>query len=159
MFEPRKKPPVGVHIGYIGGDAVGVRLLKDPAAAGTPRAINEKDVDEVLPLPKSLCPNADHLVCIRVEGDSMSPILEAGYIVAIDTSQVDPRRLHGNMVAARAPDGGVTIKWLRKSGKDLMLIPQHTSMRHQPVVLPATEEDHEWGIVGRVLWWLGTPPK
>jgi hypothetical protein len=62
------------------------------------------------------------------------------------------------MVAARGPEGGVTIKWLRKVGKDLLLIPQNTSKRHQPVILTrGGEEGSGWHIVGKVLWWIGMP--
>lgn len=82
----------------------------------------------------------------------MSPILEDDFIVAIDTSQTDGRKLVDQMVAAGDPEGGVTVKWLRRSGKSFMLVPQHTSVRHNPVVL-----EPGWRIIGRVLFWIGKP--
>lgn len=163
MWGPQKKSVQSVKradFGYVGGDAVAIPLLKDAAAAGQPRQINEKEIAESLPLPRSLCPHPESIVCIRVEGDSMSPFLEAGYIAAIDTSLRERRRLYGRMVAARDPEGGVTIKWLRKTGKDELLLSQRTSPRHQPVILTRDgEEGGGWAIIGEVIWWIGMPPK
>jgi phage repressor protein C with HTH and peptisase S24 domain len=95
-------------------------------------------------------------VAIRVTGDSMSPILEEGYVVLIDLTQKDPKRLVNEMVAARDSEGGVTIKWLRKIGKYFMLVPQHTSQRHEPQMI---ESDDDWAVVGKVIRWIGEPPK
>jgi len=163
MFGGQRKSIQSVRLrgfGYVGGDAVGIPLLKDAAAAGQPRQIDEREVQETLPMPRSLCPHPDSIVCVRVEGDSMSPFLEAGYIVAVDTSQFDYRKLVKQMVAARDPEGGVTIKWLRKSGKEFMLVPQRTSPRHEPVLLTRDGDMvSEWAIVGQVIWWIGMPPK
>lgn len=163
MFEAKKKPAGSVRrsdFGYIGGDVVGIPLLKDAAAAGPPRQINEREIAETLPMARSLCPHPEKIVCIRVAGDSMSPFLEAGYIAAIDTSQTDFRKLVKQMVAARDPEGGVTIKWLRRSGKEFILVPQRTSPRHEPILLTRDGElISDWAIVGEVIWWIGMPPK
>jgi SOS-response transcriptional repressor LexA len=137
---------------------VRVPLLKDAAAAGNPRQIEAHQIREHIPLPEFLCPHPDQTVCVPVDGDSMSPILEPGYIVAIDMAQSERKRLHGQMVAARDPEGGVTIKWLRKVGKDEMLIPQHTSKRHQPTIITRFgEQESGWSVVGKVIWWIGMP--
>jgi phage repressor protein C with HTH and peptisase S24 domain len=135
-------------------DAVAIPLLKDAAAAGPPRSIDERDVDERLVVPRRMCPHPDDTVCIRVSGDSMSPVLEDEYVVAVDTKQQDPLQLYNQMVVARDPEGGVTIKWLRKVDDELMLLPQHTSVRHPPTLISKTSG---WKIVGRVLWWIGEP--
>jgi SOS-response transcriptional repressor LexA len=133
-------------------ETVAIPLLKDAAAAGLPRLIQEREIAEKLLLPRKWFPDAQAVRCIRVKGDSMSPILEDDYIVAIDTTQADPRKLVGQMVAAGDPEGGVTVKWLRRTGSNLILVPQHTSVRHNPVVL-----EPGWRIIGRVLFWIGKP--
>jgi SOS-response transcriptional repressor LexA len=163
-YEPmigKRKPAAGtrgVKFSKLSSHAVEIPLLKDPASTGSPRQIDEGDIEDYMPLPGSLCPNPDATVCIKVVGDSMSPMLEDGYIVAVDTAQTDRARLHGQMVAARDPEGGVTIKWLRLSGRQEILLPQHTSKRHQPVILSSSEDDESgWAVVGRVLWWIGMP--
>jgi SOS-response transcriptional repressor LexA len=164
-YEPmlgKRKPAAGtrrVKFGKLTSEAVELPLLKDPAATGTPRQVNEEEIEDYLALPGSLCPHPEEMVCIKVQGDSMSPMLEDGYIVAVDTAQKDRTRLHGQMVAARDPEGGVTIKWLRLVGKQEILMAQHTSKRHQPVFLSSGDAENEtgWASVGRVLWWIGMP--
>lgn len=135
---------------------VSIPLLHDSAAAGVPRSIEEKDVDGYVYSDIGLCrgEGVENLVALRVNGDSMSPILEDGYIVVLNTHERDPSKLYGHMVAAVSPDGGVTIKWLRKTGSEPMLVPQHTSLRYPIVLL-----NHEigWRIAGRVLFWIGKP--
>jgi SOS-response transcriptional repressor LexA len=132
-----------------------VPLLKDKVAAGHGRVVNENDIDGYITFPKEWLPHSKNVTALKVSGDSMSPIIEDGYVVLIDSSQRDPRRLIGQMVAAREGDA-VTIKWLRKEGKFYQLVPQHTSVRHPVRVLTV---DQDFGIVGRVVKWIGEPPK
>lgn len=133
-----------------------IPLLKDAAACGTPRQIDETEIKDRLALPKQLFRGySGGLYAITIEGDSMSPILEPGYIVLVDTSQRDPKRLVNQMVAARADDG-VTIKWLRKERDVYMLVPHHTAIRH-PVRIIAPGSDSV-SVVGRVVKWIGEPP-
>ncbi len=132
-----------------------IPVLKDAAAAGTPRAINDKEIDYTIKLPKNVIPAGGKLVGIPIEGDSMSPILETGYIAFIDATPRSLEKMAGKMVAARDSDG-VTVKWLRKQSKDLyLLVPQHTSPRHQVQVV---QKDGDWSIVGEVITWIGFPP-
>ncbi len=133
-------------------DVALVPLLKDAAAAGIPRAIRDDEIDQSLSFPAAWVPHPDFTRCVRVKGDSMSPVLEEGYIVAVDTYNKEPRDLVSSMVAARDPEGGITIKWLRKAGKEFILVSHHTSVRHNPVIL---REDPRWKIIGRVLFWIG----
>lgn len=133
-----------------------IPLLKDSAAAGSPRQLDERAISIYIEFPAQWCPKAQHCIAIKVTGDSMSPTLEEGFIVFIDLSQKDPKRLVNEMVAARDGEGGVTIKWLRKVGNYFMLVPQHTSQRHQPQMI---ETDDDWAIIGRVIKWVGEPPK
>jgi SOS-response transcriptional repressor LexA len=136
-------------------DVVAVPLLKDGAAAGSPRLIDEAAVEDIILIRRKECPHPDDTVCVRVQGDSMSPVLEEGYIVAIDTADRDPKKLVAQMVAARDPEGGVTIKWLRRVGEEMMLIAQHTSPRYNPIFL---DRERGWIIIGRVLFWIGKSP-
>jgi SOS-response transcriptional repressor LexA len=136
-------------------DAVQVPLISGRVAAGTPRVVDEKHIEEKLCLPANWVRPSQRVIAVRVAGDSMSPIIEEGYIALIDIAQRDPRRLIGTMVAAREGDG-VTIKWLRKEGEYFQLVPQNTSLRHPVRVLTA---ESDFGIVGRVIRWIGEPPK
>jgi transcriptional regulator with XRE-family HTH domain len=133
-----------------------IRLLRDAAAAGTPRMIDESEVEQVIEVPKRLLPgeSGGEIVAITVKGNSMEPMLLTGSIVFIDLSQRDPKRLVNAMVAARV-DGGITIKFLRKMGKQYILIPFHVSPRYEVMPLSGVDGD---AIVGRVLGWFSEPP-
>ncbi|HEY1767798.1 MAG TPA: S24 family peptidase, partial [Terracidiphilus sp.] len=136
------------------GEIVEIPLLRDPVAAGNPRAINERDIQARVPFLRRWLPRGGKLFAFRVTGDSMAPIVNEGYTVIIDAEQRDPKHLVGQMVAAREDDG-VTIKWLRKDKDIYLLVPQHVSIRI-PVRIMRPSED--WGIVGVVVKWVGSPP-
>ena len=130
-------------------------VLRDAAAAGTPRALDENEIDFHLSLPPQLVPRGGQIYGLKVEGSSMSPLLETGYIALVDVSKRDAKALVNSMVAARDGDG-VTLKWLRKQSDDLyLLVPQNTSQRHQIQVM---KHKGEWSVVGEVVMWIGQPP-
>ena len=131
-----------------------VPLLSDPAAAGTPRAIDARQVETHVPFLKSWAPAGSSLVAVRARGDSMAPLILDNYIVFVDTAQHDHRKLAGRMVLARDSDG-CTFKWLRNSGPTYMLVAQNTSPRFPITVL---RDGEDWGIVGAVVNWIGAPP-
>jgi len=135
-------------------DYIALPLLRDSAAAGEPRMIDDRQVEDMIIVRSALCPNPQETVCVKVSGDSMSPVLLDGYVVAIDTSITDRKALYKQMVAATDPSGGCTIKWLRKSGKDELLVPQHTAPHYDPIVITNSAE---WRIIGKILWWIGFP--
>lgn len=133
-----------------------IRLLRDPAAAGTPRMVDERETERIVEIPKSFFRSGHgQVVAIRVKGESMSPLILPGSIVFIDVSQRDPRQLVNAMVAARV-EGGVTIKFLRKSKKLLLLVAYHVNPLYDVIPLSETEGD---AIVGRVVGWFSEPPK
>jgi repressor LexA len=131
-----------------------VPLLKDAAACGTPRAINEKEVEEMVPFPRGWLPNGGSIFAVRVSGDSMSPLLEEGYVALIDVAAHHAEKLVDRMVLARDGDE-VTVKWLRRQDDMLLLVPQNTSPRHPIRVW--TRSDNR-AIVGEVVRWIGYPP-
>lgn len=135
------------------GEAVFLPLLKDSAAAGG--QLDEQEIESVWAAPAPLVPHPDQTLYIRIKGDSMSPLLEDGYIAAIDMAQTEPERLYNQMVAARSPGGDVSVRWLRKVGAQGLLLAQRTSPRQQPVMLNDSTEEDGWQVIGKVLWWIG----
>ena len=131
-----------------------VPLLRDAAAAGTPRVIDPKEVETVLAVHRSFAAPGAALVALRVKGQSMSPVLEDGYVVVVDTAQTEARRLRGHMVVARYGEE-VTIKWLRELKGRYILVPQRTSPRFD---IQEIDEADGWGLVGAVVHWIGFPP-
>ena len=127
---------------------VPIPLLRDAAAAGSPREISDADVEGYALIHYSSCPNPADFTCIRVRGDSMAPILHDGALVALDHSQRDPLALNQKMVAARTGDG-VVVKWLERSPDgSLRLVSENKS--YPPIELPRT---HSNPILGLIAWW------
>lgn len=134
------------------------KVMPGAVAAGEPRDVLEFLTEEKLPLPEQWTKHPEDTVCLTVSGDSMSPLIEDGYIVVVDTRARDPRELVDAMVAAvDTRKNATTIKWLRKveDADDYMLVPQHTSKRHKVVLI---SRPGQWRIAGRVLRWIGQPP-
>ncbi len=123
-------------------------LLKDAVAAGAPCLVDEREVESYVIVPAAQAgPGPEWMTCIRVEGDSMEPILKEGYIVAVDASVTDRQRLHRKMIVALVGDR-VTIKWLDCIGDHWVLTPENKACRQQTF----GRNDR---IIGRVAWWYG----
>jgi SOS-response transcriptional repressor LexA len=125
-----------------------VPLLKDAAAAGSPQTVSDQDIEGYVLIPYAWCPSPESFTCVRVQGDSMAPILHNGALVAIDHGQRDPMTLHHKMVAVRY-QGGVTLKWLeRRAEMDWLLVPENKE--YPSVELPRSPDNP---IIGIVAWW------
>jgi SOS-response transcriptional repressor LexA len=133
-----------------------VPLFKGKIAAGHGREV-EGEIERELPLPKEWFAPGSKIIALKVDGDSMAPLVNSGYYVLVDVSQTEIKRLAGHMVAARATHG-CTLKWLRKDSDTgfYQLIPQHVSEAY-PVRTITPENQHEFGIIGRVVRWIGEP--
>jgi SOS-response transcriptional repressor LexA len=136
-----------------------IPLYKDRIAAGHGLDISGEVEDEI-PLPESWFPRGSKMIALKIDGDSMSPILMPGYYVLVDISVrgwANARKLAGHMVAARTSDG-CTVKWLRREEGSgfFQLIPHNVSERHP--VRTVTEQNWErFEILGRVVNWIGWP--
>jgi SOS-response transcriptional repressor LexA len=132
-----------------------IPVLRDAAACGTPRAVDEREIESTISFPSRWLPSGGSIEAIKVVGDSMSPLLEDGFIALVDVASRDVLRLVGKMVLARDGDG-VTIKWFRKQEAMFLLVPQNPSPRNQVQVW--TTSDNR-AIVGEVVRWIGFPPQ
>jgi len=143
----RPGEPVGQDTPY-----VGVPLLSDAAAAGSPRVM-EDQVDESDPycvIHRRIAPRpADYRAC-WIEGDSMDPPLPSGSIVVVHLTERDPARLHGQMVAARI-EGGVTVKHAYFNGPVLSLVPGNPDRAAHPIYTINMIEEPD-AIIGRVVY-------
>jgi SOS-response transcriptional repressor LexA len=129
-----------------------------PAAAATPGNWTEpvNDLEQLKPeamwtAPAEWCPNPARTISLRVKGDSMSPLILDGYLIAVDTSDASPRNLVGRIVVAwnRKSKQLIVSRLIRFDHTDALVSDQ----RQYQSVLIARES--EWRIVGRVLWWTG----
>jgi Peptidase S24-like len=96
-------------------------------------------------------PNPNETIATRLTDEAMHPILPAGSIVAVDRSVTDPRKLHGQIVAAD-PDGTPMIRWLDVSGRHIILRPNQTNNREFPLIPVNYDEAETKLIIGQVVW-------
>jgi SOS-response transcriptional repressor LexA len=136
-------------------DFVAVPFL--PIHAGTPGTDGDNGVDleQVQPesmwaVPMDWCPNPNSTVSFRVKGNSMSPLILDGYIIAVDTSDNDPEELLGKIVVAHHEKKGLIISRLTRFDDTDALV---SHQREYESISLAPK--FGWRIVGRVLWWTG----
>ena len=136
-------------------DALRISLYHDPVSCGPGREISPHEIDEEIWTPRAWFPSGAKMAAFHATGDSMSPMIEPGYTVFVDRGQRNPRQLVGWMVLAG--DGSdVALKWLRQDGKEYVLVPQHVSLSNPVKILL---EENVASIWGKVIRWLGEPPK
>jgi transcriptional regulator with XRE-family HTH domain len=135
-------------------EVVMVPQLTEAAAASSPQTVDERDVQDVIPIPVGLLEKGVKPIAVRVAGDAMEPVLMDGWIAIIDTSKRDPEKLVGCMVAVKTDDH-LQLRWLRRGRNFFQLVPQNTSLRHEIRVLAPGED---WEIIGEVVKWIGEPP-
>ena len=96
---------------------VAIPLLKVVAAThgetgGHPSSLLSGPVESVIAAPREWCPNPATTSCLRVRGNSMSPLIQDGYILGVDYSQSDQILLNGKIVIAWHKDRGLTVSRL-----------------------------------------------
>jgi DNA-binding XRE family transcriptional regulator len=144
-----KEPPVTPS------DFVAIPLL--PVHAGTPGETGDKDVDleqvrpeTMLVAPRDWCPNPNSTICLRVRGNSMSPLILDGYIIAVDTFDVRQDALGGKIVLAWNAEKGLLVSRLMRFDHTDVLVSDHRE--YESISL---SPEAAWRIVGAVLWWTG----
>lgn len=153
---------VSAGVGRVGSlkptDFVAIPVL--PIHTATPGAYAEEvaDLDQLKPevmwaAPAEWCPNPTRTISLRVKGNSMSPLILDGYLIAVDTSETSPEDLLGQIVVARNTEEKrlVVSRLIRFDHTDALVSDQR---EYQPVLLTA---ESKWRILGRVLWWAGKP--
>ncbi|MBI4465148.1 MAG: helix-turn-helix domain-containing protein [Acidobacteria bacterium] len=133
-----------------------IPVLRDAAAAGTPREINERDIDSFIAVPEKFVPQGPTAYTgIYIRGDSMEPILGDRFIVVVDHMHRDPMRLRGRMVAALVQEG-VLVKWLARDSRRDRLVLRSQNPVYEDIVLESPETNP---IIGNVVFWWGTQGK
>ena len=134
---------------------VAIPLLPVHAATPGERGDRVEDLDQLKPsamlaAPKNWCPNPASTVSLLVRGNSMSPLILDGYIIAVDTSDSSHDDLLGKIVMAWNREKGLLVSRLIRFDHTDVLVSDH---REFVSVSLATES--RWRVIGRVLWWTG----
>lgn len=131
--------------GFHPADYYAVPLLSDPVAAGAP-LISTDLVEEWAWIHVSQVGQRSNLAALRVEGDSMSPLIRDGDIIAIDRDD----RFPPGVFAVRV-DEGVTVKHVKLKGDALLLIPENRDHEERLVTIPEGGRMDDL-ILGRAVW-------
>jgi repressor LexA len=117
-----------------------VPLVGD-VAAGTD-VLAQENVEEILPVPADFTGDGE-LFMLRVRGDSMieAGVLDGDFVIAVQQGTAD----NGAMIVAGIPGGEATVKYYRRRGNTVTLVPANASM--EPIELPADEVQ----VFGRVV--------
>jgi phage repressor protein C with HTH and peptisase S24 domain len=136
---------------------VTVPLLADAIAGGRPREIRIEDVEDYAVIHADWCPHPEQVTCVRMRGDSMSPILADGSIIAIDHSRRDPLALDGKMVAFRQGNGA-SVKWCKVVSRNFVMgLPENKESIAEDTLLLFRDDEVDDCVIGRILWWWGRP--
>lgn len=134
---------------------VGIPLFPLRSTADQEKGLWDCDFDSTCPerflaAPREWCPNPVATLCLRIQGSAMEPLLNAGYIVAVDRKQNDVSGLDKKIVIAHHEKLGLIVSRFCSIGKQHMLVPDNRE--HE-----ATALSSGWRIIGTVLWWIGQP--
>ena len=83
----------------------------------------------------------------------MMPLIDDGYIVAVDSSQTDLSELNDKVVIAWHKDMGLMVSRLHHYDHTEVLQPENKE--YESIVL---NNKHKWKILAKVLWWIGKAP-
>ena len=149
-----------VHAGAVGSlkpaRFVAIPIL--PVRAATPGADGDEvsDLDQLKPeaiwaAPAEWCPNPAATISLRVVGNSMSPLILDGYVIAVDTSDMSRDDLVGQIVVAQ------------NTKEKRLLVSRLIRFDHTEALVSDQRENQSvslangssWRIIGKVLWWTG----
>ncbi len=134
---------------------VAIPVLKTVAAThgekgGGTSSLLSGPAEGMIAAPKGWCPNPTTTSCLRVRGNSMAPIIQDGYVVAVDYSQNDHTLLNGKIVIAWHRDKGLTVSRFKRYDHTEVLEPENHG--YESITLNAK---NRWKIIAKVLWWIG----
>ena len=104
--------------------------------------------ESLLAAPNQWCPNPAYTSCLRVRGRSMMPLIHDGYIIVVDTSQTNRRKLYGHIVVAAHKEQGLIVSRLQRYEDTEVLVPENREY-------DSTALSTNWRIVAKILWWIG----
>jgi len=91
----------------------------------------------------------DHLSAIRIDGDSMEPVLNSGDTVLIDHTRTT---IEGEGIYVLRFDGHLYAKRLQRNFDGVVIISENK--QYQPVTVPRDRLD-ELEVIGRAVWSAG----
>jgi SOS-response transcriptional repressor LexA len=120
------------------------------AGAGAFRSVDEMP-DHTVMFPRAWLPSRQKMVGLLVHGNSMSPLIEDGFIVIADLTR-NTKTLALNHIVAASDGYGVAIRYLVEIGGSLWLQPHNMNVENRAVPV-----GRDMRIIGVVVKWIGQP--
>jgi len=79
----------------------------------------------------------------------MMPLLHDGYIIVVDKSQTNRRKLYGQIVVAAQKEQGLIVSRLQRFDGTEVLVPENRE--YDSIAISSAG----WRIVAKILWWIG----
>ena len=140
-------------------DGVAIPLLEAFAhgdgngVSSPPPNLDGAKVERILTAPIDWCNNPEHLIGLNLRGNSMSPLIEEGSVIIVDTAKKDSADLDRKVVVASHRDHGLRVAWLNRVGTSELLVSENR--QYQPAEVTGKSP---WSILGEVIWWMTRPP-
>jgi hypothetical protein len=106
--------------------------------------LHDASIESMIAAPKGWRPNPSTTSCVRVSGNSMSPLIHDGYILAVDSAQTEINELNGKIVIAWHRDRGLTVSRLNRFDHTIVL--QSENSNCESITLSGNQK---WKIVPR----------
>ena len=149
----RKRPKGSPKLQLVAVPLLAVEAGTIGQAGGQFADLDTALAEEMVAAPAFWCPHPAQTNCLRVKGTSMSPLINDGDIVAVDSSQTNPKELHRKIIVAWHRENGLSLaRFIAADGVQLL---ESENRNYSPVTM---EKDRKWQIVGKVLWWVRQGP-
>lgn len=112
-------------------------------------SLSDVEVEEILLAPLAWCPHPEHMISMRLSGDSMVPTISPGSILFVDTAATEREALKQKITMVSHRDLGFKVARLQRLTNSDLLV----SSNHKYVPLDISNAS-KWKIFGEVLWWV-----
>lgn len=121
----------------------------DRVPPGPHVTLAQAEVVDVLMAPLSWCPHPENMLCMRLVGDSMAPVIPPDSIIAVDTGVTDRAHLNKQIAVFSHRNQGFKVARLQRlSNSDVLISANHN-------YLPVDVSDQaKWKVIGAVAWWV-----
>ena len=141
------------------GQIAVVPILEASIAAGAPLEVDEGGISGWAFCYREHVPHPDCTRCIRIQGESMSPVIPDGALVGVDHAIRDVRQMtHKPHEPPRAAvrvedDGGCVVRNVRLVGERMLLCEPENKGDFPEFSFDLSDPDLPNPVLGQVIWW------
>lgn len=114
-----------------------------------PISLKQAKTMEVFMAPLSCCPHPENMLCMKLSGDSMAPIIPNNAVLCIDTEVTQREELNRRISVFSHRDQGFKVGRFQHLPLSDTLVPLNRDSD-----LINVSDKSKWKVVGEVVWWL-----